>query len=226
MEGLRNELIANMSHDLRTPLTMISGYGEMMRDIPGENNAENVQVIIDEANRLTTLVNEILDVSKLQAGVQSLEISVFDISGQVSEICERLRHLLKREFKIRLEPMDKVMVEGDSVKLTQVVYNLITNAVNYSTKRREIVVHQSVENGIYRLAVQDFGEGIAEDMLPYVWDRYYRGNQSHVRAKVGSGIGLSIVKGILELHKAKFGVDSRVGEGSTFWFELPVADKK
>ncbi len=226
VEGLRNELIANMSHDLRTPLTMISGYGEMMRDIPGENNAENVQVIIDEANRLTTLVNEILDVSKLQAGVQSLEISVFDISGQVSEICERLRHLLKREFKIRLEPMDKVMVEGDSVKLTQVVYNLITNAVNYSTKRREIVVHQSVENGIYRLAVQDFGEGIAEDMLPYVWDRYYRGNQSHVRAKVGSGIGLSIVKGILELHKAKFGVDSRVGEGSTFWFELPVADKK
>ena len=87
-------------------------------------------------------------------------------------------------------------------------------------------MHQSVENGIYRLAVQDFGEGIAEDMLPYVWDRYYRGNQSHVRAKVGSGIGLSIVKGILELHKAKFGVDSRVGEGSTFWFELPVADKK
>ena len=223
MEGLRNELIANMSHDLRTPLTMISGYGEMMRDIPGENNAENVQVIIDEANRLTTLVNEILDVSKLQAGVQSLEVSVFDISAQVSEICERLRHLLKHEFKIRLEQPGAVMVEGDSVKMTQVIYNLITNAVNYSTRRREIVVHQEVKDGVYRFAVQDFGAGIPEDMIPYVWDRYYRGSQSHVRAKVGSGIGLSIVKGILQLHQAKFGVESKLGEGSTFWFELKTA---
>ena len=202
---------------------MISGYGEMMRDIPGENNAENVQVIIDEANRLTTLVNEILDVSKLQAGVQSLEVSVFDISAQVSEICERLRHLLKHEFKIRLEQPGAVMVEGDSVKMTQVIYNLITNAVNYSTRRREIVVHQEVKDGVYRFAVQDFGAGIPEDMIPYVWDRYYRGSQSHVRAKVGSGIGLSIVKGILQLHQAKFGVESKLGEGSTFWFELKTA---
>ena len=195
----------------------------MMRDIPGENNAENVQVIIDEANRLTTLVNEILDVSKLQAGVQSLEVSVFDISAQVSEICERLRHLLKHEFKIRLEQPGAVMVEGDSVKMTQVIYNLITNAVNYSTRRREIVVHQEVKDGVYRFAVQDFGAGIPEDMIPYVWDRYYRGSQSHVRAKVGSGIGLSIVKGILQLHQAKFGVKSKLGEGSTFWFELKTA---
>ena len=195
----------------------------MMRDIPGENNAENVQVIIDEANRLTTLVNEILDVSKLQAGVQSLEVSVFDISAQVSEICERLRHLLKHEFKIRLEQPGAVMVEGDSVKMTQVIYNLITNAVNYSTQRREIVVHQEVKDGVYRFAVQDFGAGIPEDMIPYVWDRYYRGSQSHVRAKVGSGIGLSIVKGILQLHQAKFGVESKLGEGSTFWFELKTA---
>ena len=223
VEGLRNELIANMSHDLRTPLTMISGYGEMMRDIPGENNAENVQVIIDEANRLTTLVNEILDVSKLQAGVQSLEVSVFDISAQVSEICERLRHLLKHEFKIRLEQPGAVMVEGDSVKMTQVIYNLITNAVNYSTRRREIVVHQEVKGGVYRFAVQDFGAGIPEDMIPYVWDRYYRGSQSHVRAKVGSGIGLSIVKGILDRYGLSYGVESKLGEGSTFWFELKTA---
>ena len=116
-----------------------------------------------------------------------------------------------------------VMVEGDSVKMTQVIYNLITNAVNYSTRRREIVVHQEVKDGVYRFAVQDFGAGIPEDMIPYVWDRYYRGSQSHVRAKVGSGIGLSIVKGILQLHQAKFGVKSKLGEGSTFWFELKTA---
>lgn len=222
VEDLRKELIANMSHDLRTPLTMISGYGEMMRDIPGENNAENVQVIIDEANRLTSLVNEILDMSKLQAGVQSLEITTFDIVSQVNHICERIEKLLKGEFTIHLNAMPSVMVDGDEIKITQVIYNLITNAVNYSTQRKEIVIHQEVKDGKYHFSVQDFGAGISKEMLPYVWDRYYKGNQSHVRAKVGSGIGLSIVKGILELHQAEYGVESEEGQGSTFWFSLKI----
>ncbi len=222
VEDLRKELIANMSHDLRTPLTMISGYGEMMRDIPGENNAENVQVIIDEADRLTSLVNEILDVSKLQAGVQSLAITTFDITAQVKEISERISKLLKGEFQIQLENVGTVLVDGDEIKLTQVIYNLITNAVNYSLERKEIVIHQEVKQGFYRFAVQDYGAGISAEMLPYVWDRYYKGNKAHVRAKLGSGIGLSIVKGILELHGAQYGVDSEEGEGSTFWFMIKV----
>ena len=153
VEDLRKELIANMSHDLRTPLTMISGYGEMMRDIPGENNAENVQVIIDEADRLTSLVNEILDVSKLQAGVQSLEITTFDIVAQVKQICDRIEKLLKGEFYIRMEAIDPVLVDGDEIKLTQVIYNLITNAVNYSGDSKEIVIHQEVKDGQYHFAV-------------------------------------------------------------------------
>ena len=222
VEGLRKELIANMSHDLRTPLTMISGYGEMMRDIPGENNAENVQVIIDEANRLTTLVNEILDVSKLQSGVQSLEISTFDIVSKTKQICNRIEKMLKRDFTIKMDQIGPVLVDGDEVKLTQVIYNLITNAVNYSEDRKEIIIHQEVKDGIYHFAVQDFGKGIKKDMLPYVWDRYYRANTAHVRAKLGSGIGLSIVKGILELHHAQYGVESEEGKGSTFWFSIQI----
>ena len=222
VEDLRKELIANMSHDLRTPLTMISGYGEMMRDIPGENNAENVQVIIDEADRLTSLVNEILDVSKLQAGVQSLEITTFDIVAQVKQICDRIEKLLKGEFYIRMEAIDPVLVDGDEIKLTQVIYNLITNAVNYSGDSKEIVIHQEVKDGQYHFAVQDHGAGISKEMLPYVWDRYYKGHKAHVRAKLGSGIGLSIVKGILELHGAQYGVDSEEGKGSTFWFTMKI----
>ena len=93
-------------------------------------------------------------------------------------------------------------MDGDEVKLTQVIYNLITNAVNYSEDRKEIIIHQEVKDGIYHFAVQDFGNGIKKDMLPYVWDRYYRGTYRRMlRAKLGSGIGLSIVKGILELHQ-------------------------
>lgn len=225
VDDLRKELIANMSHDLRTPLTMISGYGEMMRDIPGENNAENVQVIIDEANRLTTLVNEILDVSQIQAGVQSLRLEVFEITKQVEEISERICKLLKGTFSIQIESCGPVYVKGDALKLSQVIYNLITNAVNYSTQRKEIGIHQSVRNGVYRFAVEDFGDGISEALLPYVWDRYYKGKKSHVRAKLGSGIGLSIVKGILQMHQAEFGVESQEGKGSTFWFCLPIASE-
>ena len=223
VEDLRKELIANMSHDLRTPLTMISGYGEMMRDIPGENNAENVQVIIDEADRLKNLVNEILDMSKLQAGVQSLEITKFDIALKVKQICSRVEKLLKGEFDIDLTEMESTVIEGDEIKLTQVIYNLITNAVNYSGEHKEILIHQKVEEGKYYFAVQDFGIGINKEMLPYVWDRYYKGDKVHVRGKLGSGIGLSIVKGILELHHAQYGVESEEGKGSTFWFSLKLS---
>ena len=142
----------------------------------------------------------------------------------VLAIMKRFQKLKESDgYRIEFSYSENVTVYADELKLQQVIYNLITNAVNYSTRRREIVVHQEVKDGVYRFAVQDFGAGIPEDMIPYVWDRYYRGSQSHVRAKVGSGIGLSIVKGILQLHQAKFGVESKLGEGSTFWFELKTA---
>ena len=174
------------------------------------------------SSSMTSLVNEILDVSKLQAGVQSLEITTFDIVAQVKQICDRIEKLLKGEFYIRMEAIDPVLVDGDEIKLTQVIYNLITNAVNYSGDSKEIVIHQEVKDGQYHFSVQDHGAGISKEMLPYVWDRYYKGHKAHVRAKLGSGIGLSIVKGILELHGAQYGVDSEEGKGSTFWFTMKI----
>ena len=122
VETLRRDLIANVSHDLRTPLTMITGYSEVMRDLPGENTPENVQVIIDEANRLTTLVNDMLDLSKMQSGAQKLSPSFFDLTESVRDILGRYNKLT--DYDIRFTADRDVTVYADELKISQVVYNL------------------------------------------------------------------------------------------------------
>lgn len=223
VENLRKELIANMSHDLRTPLTMISGYGEVMRDIPGENTAENVQIIIEEANRLTNLVNDMLDLSKLQAGVQQLDVSVFNLTKQIQMIIRRYDKLLTtKDFIIDFTYDEEIYIQADIIKIEQVIYNLINNAINYSGEEKKVVVKQKIYSNSVRIEVIDYGPGIDKELLPYIWDRYYKVDKTHVRSKVGSGLGLSIVKSVLQLHKARYGVESELGKGTCFWFELEL----
>lgn len=223
VDNLRKELIANTSHDLRTPLTMIAGYGEVMRDIPGENTPENVQIIIDETNRLTALVNDMLDLSKLQSGAMHLERIPFNITQEIQRIISRYDKLLThQEIEIIFEHEEDVEVNGDIVKLGQVIYNLINNAINYCGEDHKVIVRQLCKDQKVRLEFIDHGEGIEEEQLPYIWDRYYKVDKTHVRSKVGSGLGLSIVKAVLELHQAEYGVISKLHEGTVFWFSLPI----
>ena len=222
---LQKELIANVSHDLRTPLTMIGGYAEMMRDIPEENNAANAQIIVDEAKRLTTLVNDTLDLSKLGSGTSPLTLSRFNVTESVRNILTRYSELREREgYAVAFEYDRDVFVDADEIKLTQVVYNLINNAVNYCGEDKKITVRQTVSDGVVRFDFIDNGAGIAPEELPTVWDRYYRSRDVHKRAVVGTGLGLSIVRKILDLHGARYGVSSAVGQGSDFWFELPTEE--
>lgn len=224
-DALQKELIANVSHDLRTPLTMIGGYAEMMRDIPGENNAANAQVIVDETKRLTTLVNDTLDISKLQSDTLPLTPSRFNVTDCVRGILTRYSELREREgYSISFEYDRDVFVSADEIKITQVVYNLINNAVNYCGEDKKITVRQTVSDGVVRFDFIDNGAGIAPEELPTVWDRYYRSRDAHKRAVVGTGLGLSIVRKILEMHGAHYGVSSAVGQGSDFWFELPTEE--
>ena len=221
VEVFRRELLANVSHDLRTPLTMIEGYAEVMRDIPGENTPENVQVIIDEANRLTDFVNNILDLSKLQSGIQSLNTETLNLTSLLSDICIRYVNLTKQDgYKIHFDAIDDVNIICDENKLTQAFYNLLDNAINHTGDDKTVTVRQTVTENKVKVEVCDTGKGIPEEELQYIWDRYYRAESSHKRALVGSGIGLSIVKSIFELHDAKYGVESMVGKGSIFWVEF------
>ena len=223
-EKLRRELIANVSHDLRTPLTLITGYAELMRDLPTENTPENVQVIVDEAKRLTQLVNDMLDLSKLQAGTSQLEKATFNLTKQINELLLRYNTLTAQEgYTIDFIYDEEIWVNGDELKLSQVIYNLINNAINYTGSDKHVIVKQHVTNDQVRIEVIDTGEGISEEYLPYIWERYYKVDKTHKRATVGTGLGLSIVKTILDAHEAHYGVTSNIGEGSTFWFQIKLA---
>ncbi|MBQ3176696.1 MAG: HAMP domain-containing histidine kinase [Clostridia bacterium] len=223
LDKMQKDLIANISHDLRTPLTMISGYSEVIRDLPGEATPENMQVIIDEVSRLTSLVNDMLEVSRYQNGTQILHPARFNFTECLRQTMDRYAKLREREgYVIRLEAETDVWVEADETRILQVLYNLINNAVNYTGEDKTVVVRQEIQENEVILSVIDTGMGIPSDQLPLVWERYYKVHDFHKRANMGTGLGLSIVKNILVLHGARFGVQSMVGHGSRFWFALPL----
>ncbi|MBP1555347.1 MAG: HAMP domain-containing histidine kinase, partial [Oscillospiraceae bacterium] len=227
VNALRTELIANVSHDLRTPLTLITGYSEMMRDLPGENNTENLNLIIEESKRLSQIVTDVLDISKYQSGSVQLEKTVFCLTDEVISIKERLSAFTSSNgYSFSFDYDDRIYVNADRGAISRVIYNLVSNAINYTdSENRSIEIVQTVTGSTVKIDVIDHGKGIAQEDLPYVFDRYYRSGDAHVRAVLGSGLGLSIVKTILTAHDAKFGVISSPGRGSDFWFSLDTVDK-
>lgn len=225
-DTMQKELIANVSHDLRTPLTMIIGYAEVMRDIPGENTPENVQVIIDETKRLTLLVNDLLDISKVNAGAAKLKTKEYDLTESIKSIVERNSKLAEPYgYKLEFDYNTHVLVEADEFKMYQVIYNIISNAINYSGHEKHIYIRQKILDEMVRIEVEDTGPGIPEDELDYVWDRYYKADRNYKRAVVGTGLGLSIARNILIMHNADYGVESEIGKGSIFWFQIKILEK-
>lgn len=228
-DRLQKELIANISHDLRTPLTMIRAYSEAMRDIPGENTAENIQIVIDETERLSTLVNDLLDVSRIQSGIRLPQMEQFDLLSAVQEVLTRYEAFIRMQgytLLLDVRGCDHAEVFADRGMLLQVVYNLINNAINYTGADKTVRTVLTVRRDTVRVEICDTGEGIAPEEIPRIWDRYYKVDKVHRRAQIGTGLGLSIVKGILELHHAMYGVESEKGKGSIFWFELPLIPEK
>ena len=223
VDKLQKELIANISHDLRTPLTMVKGYAEVMRDIPGENTPENLQLIVDETEHLSSLVNDLLDLSRIQSGSRSLEMSAFDITEAVREVLTRYEAFTKHQgYCISFECEQNVTVYADRYMTLQVIYNLINNAIHYTGEDKLVLVRQTVLDDQVRISVTDSGSGIPKEEQAHIWESYYRGQKSHRRAIIGSGLGLSIVKEVLEKHSANYGLSSELGKGSCFWFELPI----
>ncbi|MGN0107918.1 MAG: ATP-binding protein, partial [Hominilimicola sp.] len=222
-ENFRREFFANISHDLRTPLTMIKGYAEMVRDFSWESEETretDLNVIIREADRLTGLVNEILEYSAFQSGHMQIDFDDINISsvaqkviGQFAPMCVRNSICIETEIEANL------IVCGSEENITRVIYNLIDNAITHSGNSKKIQITVKGLPETVRTEVRDFGSGIEKELLPHVWDRYFTMKQQK-RNETGSGLGLAISREILISHGADFGVESEIGEGSTFWFEL------
>ena len=177
-------------------------------------------MIIDEADRLTRLVNDILIVSKLQSDTVAMEMGKVDMCVLTKCVLERFDVYAARDgYSFEFSSSGNGTAYGDYKQLEQVVYNLVDNAVSHAGDDKKVCIEVKGTEQSVRVAVRDFGSGIAPEELDKVWERYYRANQSK-RNVAGSGLGLSIVKGILTAHGAAFGVSSTLGEGTEFWFEL------
>ncbi len=225
IDELQRDLIANVSHDLRTPLTMIKAYAEMIRDLSGEKKEkreEHLKIIIDETDRLALLVNDMLDLSKLEKGGQPLNYQVFDINSKLHDIVERYKGISKvMGYTINFSVSEPVYVKCDIVKIEQVIYNLINNAINYTGDDKQIYITQTVEDEYVKITITDTGKGISEENIYQIFDKYYRCEKTK-REVIGTGLGLSIVKAILKKHNFPFGVQSTIGVGTSFWFKIKI----
>ena len=218
----KKELLGNVSHDLRTPLTMIVGYGEMIRDIPSENNEDNINVIIDEAKRLSTLVDDLIDVSKSESGTITLKKELVSINDLIENVYHQYALYCKeKDVDFRLELTEDKLVELDVNRIKQVLYNFINNALNYNVRDNKIIILGSEKiNNKLRIYVYDNGLGISEENIDLIWDRYYKVDKEHQRHHLGSGIGLSLARELLQLHNLNYGVESKEGEYSKFYFDI------
>lgn len=225
IDELQRDLIANVSHDLRTPLTMIKAYAEMIRDLSGdrkEKREEHLKIIIDETDRLAALVNDMLDLSKLENGSQPLNFTTFDINSKLRDIISRYDEFTSlKGYTINFTDETPVFVKCDIVKIEQVIYNLVNNAINYTGEDKQIYITQAVEDEFVKITITDTGKGISEDNIHQIFDKYYRCEKTR-REVVGTGLGLSIVKAILKNHNFPFGVQSTPGVGTSFWFKVKI----
>jgi len=220
---LRKDLVANVSHDIKTPLTMIRAYAEMIKDISGDDpkkREEHLDVILQETEYLDKLVSDMSQLSKLQSGVIELNKANFDLKNCTDNVVLLLSSVIKEKNINLVLDLDDSTVYADEIKLSQVIYNFLSNALKYSDDDTKITIRIRNDEEKVRLEVIDQGNGISEEALPYIWDRYYKVDKNFNRSVNSTGLGLAIAKAILEAHKARYGVESQLGKGSTFWFEL------
>ncbi|MDD4851081.1 MAG: HAMP domain-containing sensor histidine kinase [Gemmiger sp.] len=219
---LEQDILANVSHDLRTPLTLIKGYAETIRDITGADDTrrtEQCNIIVDETDRLSGLVNSVMELSKVSSGAEKPNLVAFDMSQLCFEVAGRYDAICdQNHWTLTLEADRECPVTADPAMMERVLHNLLGNATHHMGADGVFVLRAIPLPGGCRVEVEDHGPGIAPEDLPYIFDRYYRSRKDAGRS--GTGLGLSITKAILQQHGFAFGVDSTLGQGSTFWFVM------
>lgn len=226
-ESLRQELIANVSHELRAPLAVIKGYAETIRDVSWPNEekrTEQLNIISGEASRLTRVVKDILDYSRLQAGVEVIQMTSFPVCTVLEDLKKQFDlEAENHQVTIRLE-CPELTALFDRDRFIQVIHNLLSNAINHAEPNSEVLIRVLENQGVCKIEVENTGETIPADMLPRIWERYFRADQVSSGQALGTGLGLAIVRSIFEQHGVRYGVESAEGK-TVFWFETVVPAK-
>ncbi len=228
IEQRRRQFVANVSHELRTPLSYLQGYTEALKDdLPKteEERSNYLSIIHDETLRLRRLVDDLLDLHRIEEGKLVLERGPVAMDELIKVVVSKLEPRA-RENGIKLEaivPEGLPLVAGDADRLEQVLINLVSNALQYTGSGDVVRIEVKDRAGRLQVKVSDTGEGIPEDELPYIWERFYKVDKARTRKGGGTGLGLAIVKGIIAAHGGEISVESMLGKGTTFTFILPVA---
>ena len=227
-DALRRDLLANVSHDLKTPLTLIKANAEMVKDLTykdKEKMDKNLNTIIEEVDRLNLLVEDILNLSKMQSNLESLNLEEFNLNELIKSVIKRFDILCERDkYIIEYEGFDTT-IKADKKKIDQVIYNLINNAINYTGEDKKVSIKMLDKKSSIRLEFNDTGKGIDEKDLKYIWDKYYKVDKKYKRVSYGTGLGLSIVKNVLNSHGFDYGVSSKIDVGTCFYFEIKKQKK-
>ena len=229
-EEMRRTFLANVSHDLRTPMTTISGFIDGILDgaIPPEKHEYYLGVIATEVRRLSRLVSQLLDISRLEAGERKFNMQPYDICEQAREIIiGNIQRLEDKGLDVEFDSdSDNMMVEADKDAIHQILYNICDNAIKFSKQggKYRISIHEVKDKDRHvKISVYNEGEGIAREDLPYVFDRFYKSDKSRGKDKTGVGLGLYISRTIVEAHRQKIWVESEQGKWCEFSFTLSSA---
>lgn len=228
LEDMRRGFIANVSHELRTPMTSIRGFIEGILDgtIPPEKHNYYLEIVRDETNRLNRLVNDLLDLAKMEAGEITLKMRKFNINELIRVCVIKLeRMIVEKGLEVQADfEQEDVFVSADKDAIERVIYNLLHNAIKFTSEKGKVIIGTAISKGKVLVWVQDTGLGIEKDEIDLIWDRFYKSDKSRSSDKSGTGLGLAIIKNIINEHRQKIWVESEPGKGAKFLFTLEKAD--
>lgn len=223
IDQLRKDMIANVSHDIKTPLTTIKAYTELLQEFSKENpqkRKEHLAIIHREVNHLALLVSDMLLLTQYDSPNLIIKLKSVHVKSWIKYIVSLFEHSISTlgvKFTINVDEALIIMI--DEIKVGQVLFNFINNAINHVGEDKQVIINAYKHKGKVRVEVVDHGTGILSDELPNIWDRYYRIDKNFARNQQGTGLGLSIAKSICLAHKLRFGVTSVIGQGSVFFFD-------
>ncbi len=225
IDSARRSFVASISHELRTPLTIMQGYTEALMDGLARDEGQREKYlnnIYEEAVRLRRLVDDLLDLRRLESGLISMRVDRADISEIIRQVADQFNETVaEKKVAVRTDlPGERLLARGDPDRLKQVIINLVDNAVRFSPESEEVEIRGEEAGGRIRVLVKDRGPGLSPEDRQLIWERFYRAGGDRAGRHSGSGLGLAIARQIIELHGGEIGVEGRPGGGSAFWFTV------